>query len=82
MNYAVFIQHKLGGFVCTVFKNIVEAEAHYSEALEHGARSGFITVVIEGTYNGDTYESSDLPLEMKLPQDLDEHLELMQKENE
>ena len=82
MNYAVFVQHKLGGFVCTVFKDIAQAEAHYSEALEHGARSGFITVVIEGTYNGDTYESSDLPLEMKLPQELDEHLELMQKEDE
>ena len=82
MNYAVFVQHKLGGFVCTVFKDIAQAEAHYSEALEHGARSGFITVVIQGQYNGTYYKDSDLPLELTLTKEFDKHLELMEKDND
>jgi len=82
MNFAVFIQHRLGGFICTVFKDIAQAERHYEEAMEHGARSGFITVILTGQYNGESYEAQDLPLELTLTKEFNQQLDLMEKAND
>tara|TARA_R100001163_G_scaffold33968_1_gene26284 strand:- start:23356 stop:23622 length:267 start_codon:yes stop_codon:yes gene_type:complete len=80
MNYASAIQRGIGGFIINTFETLEEAENEYKEAMELGARSGFVFAIIEGQYNEKVYKPKNLPFEFLPAKLFDKAVEQMETE--